>query len=128
MALESGIDVIAGTLEYRNGMTGLVTGGWQGAQGFPFSMEYAVVGDEGAIEYSSMNGAPVLYGRDGAVQALPIAAKNGYCAELEYFVECCRTGAYPDLCPPAESADAVKLTRLLIEAREEKGGPIPCSI
>ncbi len=38
-------------------------------------------------------------------QALPLEARDGYAAEIEYFVECCRSGRQPERCPPRESAN-----------------------
>jgi hypothetical protein len=59
---------------------------------------------------------------------LSLPTEDGYEAEIKYFVACCRAGVEPALCPPAESAAAVKLTRLMVEARNENGGRIPCQL
>ena len=53
-------------------------------------MEYTVVADRGTIEYNSADRPPTLYNLDGTSQLLPLPAKDGYEAEVEYFVECCR--------------------------------------
>jgi predicted dehydrogenase len=91
-------------------------------------MEYTVVADKGTIEYSSAGRQPKLYKVDGTAETLEMQEADGYRAEIEYFVECCRTGARPELCPPEESAAAVKLTRLMVEARNKNGGRILCNL
>jgi predicted dehydrogenase len=127
-APEAGVDVITGELHYPGQGTVVVSGGWHHPKTYPFSMEYTVVADKGTIEYSSSGQAPTLYKLDGTSQTLPLPAKDGYEAEIEYFVQCCRTGEQPVLCPPQESADAVKLMQQMIEARNENGGRIPCRL
>ncbi|HLJ47032.1 MAG TPA: Gfo/Idh/MocA family oxidoreductase [Bryobacteraceae bacterium] len=124
----SGVDVITGELHYPGLGTAVVTGGWHHPKTYPFSMEYTVVADRGTVEYSSMGTPPTLYRDDGAVEPLPMPEKDGYQAEIEHFIDCCDSGRMPELCPPAESAAAVKLTRLMVEARNENGGRIPCTI
>jgi len=53
---------------------------------------------------------------------------DAYVAELGYFAECCRTGAPPDRCPPAQSAKAVEIALLLKESREQEGAQLKCSV
>jgi predicted dehydrogenase len=127
-AAESGIDVITGELHYPGQGTVIVTGGWHHPKSYPFSMEYTVVADKGTIEFNSADRPPTLYSLDGTPQPLPLPAKDGYEAEIEYFVACCHEGREPVLCPPEESAAAVRLTRLMVEARNENGGRIPCKL
>jgi predicted dehydrogenase len=128
-ALAAGIDVIVATLHYPGGIGVAIIGGWHHPRSYPFSMEYTVVGDNGTVEYSSASGTgPVLYRADGESEPLPMVEKDGYAAEIQYFVECCRTGRQPALCPPHESAQAVALMRLLLEARTRNGERIPCKL
>ena len=128
-ALAAGIDVIAATLHYPGGIGVSITGGWHHPGSYPFSMEYTVVGDNGTVEYNSATAiGPVLHRAGGESESLPMTEKDGYAAEIEYFVECCRTGRQPDLCPPHESALAVALMRLLQEARTRNGELIPCKL
>jgi predicted dehydrogenase len=70
----------------------------------------------------------MLYAQDGASRELSITGVDGYADEVRYFVECCRAGSKPALCPPAESADAVKMMRLIEEARARSGEKIECRI
>ena len=49
-------------------------------------------------------------------------------AEIEYFIECCNRRQPPELCPPRESADAVRLMLLLLEARSRSGRKMICRV
>lgn len=123
--LAAGIDLVTGQLHYAGGLAVTVTGGWHLPSAYPFSMEYTVVGENAAIEYSSAGRPPHWYGRENDYE-IPLESKDGYQAEIEYFVECCRTGSAPERCTPESSAAAVRVARLLDEARAKKGEPVAC--
>src|SRR5579864_5283282 len=124
-ALADGVDVITAELHYP-GLTAVITGGWHHPKSYPFSMEYTVVAEQGTVDYSSLGRDPTLYGQDGEVEPLPMAQQDGYRAEIEYFLNCCRRGERPSLCPPEESADAVALALCVLEARARNGEKIRC--
>jgi predicted dehydrogenase len=123
MAATGFADWISGRLFY-DGFTAGIEGGWQASAAFPFAMEYLVTMERGAIGYSSSGTPPTLYAE--TAQPLPLAACDGYAAEIAYFIECCRTGSRPERCPPEESAMAVELMRSLLAAREKNGEKIEC--
>jgi predicted dehydrogenase len=124
----NGIDVIHAELFYSHGGVVLITGGWHHPKSYPFSMEYTVVSDGGTVEFNSEGRRPKLYRADGSEQELPVPLCDAYAAEIQYFVECCKAGVEPAICPPAESAAAVKLARLMLEARNLNGEKIPCEL
>lgn len=126
--LPNGVDVLNAQLFYSHGGVVVVTGGWHHPGRYPFSMEYTVTADGGTAEYSSTGSTPTFYSGAGTAEPLRLGDRDGYAAEIEYFVECCRTGRRPALCPPEESADAVRLTRLLLEARNLNGERISCAL
>jgi len=126
-ALASGIDVIHAELYYADRAVA-IAGGWHHPKSFPFSMEYTVVADGGTIDYSSMTGGPVLHSADGEREAVTLQEKDGYRAEIEYFLDCCRRGVQPKLCPPEDSARAVAVARLMLEARKRNGERIQCEL
>jgi predicted dehydrogenase len=127
-ALASGVDVITAQFHYPGGLTAIITGGWYHPKSFPFSMEYTVVADGGTVEYSSLGRPPALHGADGKMELLPMTDRDGYRAEIEYFLDCCRHSRTPDLCPPEESASAVGLARCMLEARNRNGEKIRCNL
>lgn len=114
-----GIDMITGDLQFPN-CSVTVTGGWHHVGQYPFSMEYTVVADNGVVEFSSAGRPPMLYRADGSKEALAADGPDCYQAEIAYFARCCETGEQPALCAPAESAEAVKVTRRMVEAREKR--------
>jgi predicted dehydrogenase len=119
--LAVGIDVLSARLTYPADFVVEIAGGWYGAGEYPFSMEYSLVGARGAIEYSSAGRVPTLYRSGGRAEELALENVDGYRAEIEYFAECCRAGQNPERCTPESSAEAVRLTRALSEARRRKG-------
>jgi predicted dehydrogenase len=119
-----GVDVIDARLFYPFGSV-TVTGGWQGPGAFPFCMEYNLTGDAGAIEFSSASRPPTLYNETAT--PLPLEGLDGYAAEIQYFVDCCRENRQPDRCPPRQSAGVIDLMRALLDARDSQGEKIPCS-
>ena len=125
----AGLDMLHGQLFYPFGVV-VVSGGWQHQGAFPFGMEYSVTMEGGTLEYNSAGRPPTLYTQ--TEQALPLGSdgqpvRDGYAAEIAYFVECCRLGRQPERCPPRESALAVDLMRALVAARERNGRKILCS-
>ena len=124
--LARGIDIIHAQFHYSGAVSVLVTGGWHHPKAYPFAMEYTVVTDGGTLDFSSAGREPALYRADGVEEKLRLPEQDGYAAEIQYFVDCCRTGQPPAICPPGESADAVKLARRMLEARSRNGEKIEC--
>ena len=126
-ALEQSVDTITANFQYANGVSATVAGGWHHGA-FPFSMEYTVVCEGGTIDYHLAQGDPKIY-RPGAAEPEVLASPegvDGFAEELKYFGECCTAGRQPELCPPAESAQAVRLTRTMADARQAQGAKIAC--
>jgi predicted dehydrogenase len=119
-----GVDWIVAQLWYPTIGAVVISGGWHHPVAFPFSMEFTIVSDDGTLEYSSA-GAPLTeYGGDGKQHPIDVPDTDGYRAELEYFLDCATRGAKPLECPPEESADAVRLARLILESRNRNGEKI----
>jgi predicted dehydrogenase len=125
--LARGIDWITAELHYPQIGGVVVSGGWHHPKAFPFSMEYTVVGDCGTVEFDSAGTPPTLYDAAGESHALPLGERDGYEAEIEYFLECSSAGKQPELCPPEDSAAAVALARIMDEARTTRT-TIPCRL
>ncbi len=119
--LPGGVDAILGCLDYPEIGFVAVTGGWHHVSQYPFSMEYTVVGDGGAVEYSSAGRPATFYRAGGGAEDLESDGGDWYQAEIRYFLDCCRRNAWPELCPPEASAAAVRLMRLMVESRRQGG-------
>jgi predicted dehydrogenase len=115
-----GVDVI-GARFYYDGFVAEISGGWMGAGGFPFAMEFTVLGDGGVLEYNSESRPLKGY---GSGEEVAIESMDGYAAEIAYFAECCRKGEQPVLCTPESSAEAVRLTLAMFDARSKNGEKI----
>jgi predicted dehydrogenase len=127
--LAGGVDIITATLHYDDVPSVIITGGWHHKKAYPFSMEYTVATKRGTFEYSSTRGNEVtLYGADGESRAVELRDEDAFEAELRYFASCCLKGERPAFCPPEESAQAVKVSLLLHEARLKNGEKVPCRI
>ena len=113
-----GIDILHAHFFYANGVEAVVTGGWHNRGEYPFSMEFTATFEQDTMEFSSAS----------KVGMLQSPSNSGYQAEILHFTEACNEGKQPPLCPPRESADAIKLTHLAIEARKQKGEKVPCNI
>jgi predicted dehydrogenase len=124
--MAGGIDTIASEFHYPEIGNVTIAGGWFHRGDYPFSMEFTVVGDEGVIEYNSAGRPPTIYWSDGRREPLTLEDKDGYQAELEYFLDCCQQRHPPVECMPAESSLAVKLTNFMVQARERKGEKLKC--
>jgi predicted dehydrogenase len=125
-AMAAGIDAITSEFHYPEIGSVTITGGWFHLGEYPFSMEFTVIGDKGVVEYSSAGRPITLYWADGRKEALNPESRDGYQAEVEYFLDCCIRGRKPEDCRPEESSMAVKLTKLMVDAREMKGEKVLC--
>lgn len=125
-SLPDGIDVIGARLSYPNDLTIELAGGWHHPKAFPFSMEYTVVTDKGTVDFRHETRPPTLYASSGVESPLPLGTRDGYAAEIEYFIQCCETRQAPALCPPVQSAQAVGLMKLLLESRRKNGEKLEC--
>lgn len=126
--MQRGIDSILAEFHYSSVGAVAVTGGWHHPKAYPFSMEFTVVSDGGTLEYSSAGRPLTLYRADGEEELIPTTEGDWFQAELEYFIQCASQGRKPELCPPEESAAAVKLARLMLESRSKKGEKIACNL
>ncbi len=116
---------------YYPDMVAHISGGWETSGAFPFRSEYTVTFERATAEYASSGRPATLY---TAEETRPLESGEGdpvaasYAAECAYFAECCAAGRAPDVCPPRESARAVALMRLLVEAAQRNGEKIECNI
>jgi predicted dehydrogenase len=116
------VDGVAATLIYPGGPEVRVQGGWF-AEKTPFSMSFQARTERAELALT----AEGLMRNDAQGERTKIETEgDGYDAEVSYFVECCKTGRQPELCPPHESAQAVRVALLLKQARET-GEQVKCS-
>jgi len=127
--MANGVDLITANFHYQDIPSVVITGGWHHIKSYPFSMEFTVVSDAATYDFNSARGDEVSeYRKNGETVPMEQPKCDAYEAEIRYFIECAVAGEQPAICPPQESAIAVKLARLMIEAREQNGDKIPCSL
>jgi predicted dehydrogenase len=124
--LERGIDTVEASLYYNDGFVATISGGWHHPKSYPFSMEYTVVADGGTVDYSSAGREPTLYKAGGEAETLALPQTDGFEGEIAYFAKCATEGSQPEICKPQESAAAVRLTKLIDEARLKNGEKVLC--
>ena len=109
--------LISATFTYPRSGPVVIAGGWHAQGPYPFSMAFTIAGEEGTLEFSSA-GCPLTLSRAGAAapEIVPVPERDGFAAELSYFAECVAINRQPELCPPAESALAVKVALGMLEA------------
>jgi predicted dehydrogenase len=127
-ALAAGIDLITAQLHYPSAASVTITGGWHHPKSYPFSMEYTVSFEGGTLDYSSAGRPVTLHNSAGEAIPQQLPDKDGFLAEIEYFLECAAANRLPERCSPRESADAVRVCRLMAEARKHHGEKIPCRL
>ncbi len=121
--MEKGIDIVEARLEYESPVAVFVSGGWHHPQGYPFTMEFSIVCEEGTLDFHSAQRRLTLYRRNGEVEEPALPETDGFQAELEAFVRACEAGKPADDCRPEESAVATRMT-LAMRASRERGGAL----
>jgi predicted dehydrogenase len=116
---ERGIDLVTANLEYP-GCAVTISGGWHLASAYPFSMKFTIVGEDGVLEFSSSSGALKLYRTAGTEETIQLPSTDPFEAELTHFHACAVRGEASAICPPAESADAVRLMADILQTRCSK--------
>jgi predicted dehydrogenase len=120
-----GVDLIEARLDYGpEGPQVVVSGGWHHPAGYPFSMEFTLVCEEGTLDFRSGDRPLTLYRADGSFEAVEMPQQDGFEAELAAFAAACRSGKPPAVCPPDESADAVAMASAADASRNDAGTPV----
>jgi predicted dehydrogenase len=113
------LDDLTCTISYPNGVDACVEGSFLMPFRWPFTMGLRVLGDKGALEFlfrASLN----LEEREKARKELVLVTatdatelksedKDGYHAELEYFVECLKANKHPETITPADARLALEV-------------------
>ncbi len=115
-----GIDLAQAQVQFPDGLVASVQGGWHTGE-VPFAMEYCVTGTRGTLEYHSAYRPPTVYRNGEPGRELEFERRDPFQAELEAFVDACRQGVAPALCPPEESALAVSIAARALQSRRSGG-------
>jgi predicted dehydrogenase len=116
------IDTMKGYLRYANGLEVELVGGWY-ETGRPFSAGFQIHGENAEL---TLEAGKLYLTHDGEKQPVDMPAEEEYTEQMRYFAECCERQILPELCLPAESAQAVRVANLLRTSRNENGKEISC--
>jgi predicted dehydrogenase len=110
------VDTAEASLHYGN-RTVTVKGGWL-VSDTKFSASYSITAADSSLTYDGKN---LTLTQSGSAETVSIPEHDAYADEIAYFVDCVKTGAAPDRCPPADSARVVRLVETLKNSRAEQG-------
>jgi predicted dehydrogenase len=116
------IDTMKAHLRYANGLDVQLVGGWYEA-GRPFSAGFQIRGEDTELKLEAGKLHLTVSGEERLVDT---PAEAEYTEQMRYFANCCEKQTAPGLCPPAESAEAVRIANLLRASRNDNGKELPC--
>jgi predicted dehydrogenase len=116
-------DAIDASLIYANGLDLKIQGGWF-ESGIPFSMSFQLEAPGAGIRFD--NNVATLTDRGRKERLIDLPDEDAYEKQLSYFLQCCRSGHAPDLCPPGQSRAAVQVALLLKQSQLRGGAKIAC--
>jgi UDP-N-acetylglucosamine 3-dehydrogenase len=110
------------TLRFESGAVGYVEASWAQPESRPLTTELEFAGDDGLVEFSSVDETPYREWTDGgAVVEFPLE-KDGYRRELEHFVSRLESGDEPDV-GVDEAIEALRLA-IAAERSADRGEPV----
>jgi predicted dehydrogenase len=113
-------------VEFAGGSVAVAEGSFAVPQGFPFTMYLRVIGSEGAAvfafegpDYATPSRKTLsLYRRGHPPQTVDTTPINPYLEEMRAFLQCIRTGTWPDRGHPDDARAALALTLAVQQALE----------
>lgn len=99
--------------------TCLAEGGWGFPSSWPFEMAFQVMGDKGALDFSTSKTPSLTFYPAGGDPVHPeVSDESGYQREFAYFMECLETGKHPDRVLPESAMNSVAV----VMAERESAG------
>jgi predicted dehydrogenase len=98
-------------------------GGWSFADGFGFSMQYAVNFENASADFDLARGAqPLRLTRGGQSETIDCGPGYGYAAELKYFLDCVGKGQKPTIVTADDAVRSIKIVEA--EVRSARSGEV----
>lgn len=119
---DGAMDTMRGELHYDDGLEVRIEGGWYEPE-MPFSAGFAIASDTAQLAFKD---GILQVDRDGSTETIALPEPREYAEQMAYFIDCCRRNEQPQLCLPAESAEAVRIANLLRRSREQNGEELKC--
>ncbi len=122
--LETGIDFVEAQLDYGDGVPVIVSGGWHHPVSFPFSMEFTILCEGGTLDFRSDTPGLRLHTASGDAVDVDLPQQDGFVGELQAFVDACKAGTAPSICPPEDSAQSVRMALAMKRSRLAGGAAV----
>ncbi|MCR4402970.1 MAG: Gfo/Idh/MocA family oxidoreductase [Firmicutes bacterium] len=117
------------TLDYGDGVAAFAEATFLVPSGFPFTMMFRAVCENGTAEFISRAGVNIearegagktltVYRKDGTVLRPDTARQDAYEAELAYFVRCVEDGRRPETTTPADARLSLEIVLAAIRSLE----------
>ena len=118
------IDHVVTQYQVAAGASVSAEGSWAMTEGFGFNMSYTVIFENATADYDLARGADALklFEKGNEPQTLRPGGKDGYVGELQYMLECIRSGRPPSIVTAQEGVSAVEICEA--EERSVKTGQI----
>jgi predicted dehydrogenase len=98
----------------------IAEGSWAMADGYPFRMQFTVNFERATVVYEFPAEKPMtLYEKGKAPQVVELDPTMGYQYEIEYFLECVRTGKKPTKVTMQDAANTIRIVEA--EVRSAQG-------
>lgn len=116
------IDHVFASYDYADGVLVQIEGSWLYRPPRPFEMALCAVGETASAEWSSRTPRELLlYAGDAEAQRIDCGADTGWPREVDYFIECVRSGRPPERCLPESSRMSIAVTLMERESIEAGG-------
>ena len=116
-----GIDIADTHLHYEKGPLVSVSGGWQTRGDFPFSMDFTILGELGALHYHSGQSPLVHYNRNGIKKTIRVSSLDPFRAELEAFISASTEDKPVAKCSPQDSTFSTRMALAMCASRKQFG-------
>jgi predicted dehydrogenase len=98
-------------------------GGWSMSPGFGFAMQFTVNFERATAWFDLASPTPLMLAREGRREPVPIEKGAGYAGEIDYLLECIRTGRKPSVVTVADAARSVQIVEAEVQSIRT-GGPV----
>jgi predicted dehydrogenase len=91
-------------------------GGWAMSKGFNFQMQYQINFERATVVFDLNAPQPLVVYRNGQAEPMMVEATMGYLHEIQYFLECVKTGQRPKAVTLHDAAEAVRIVEAEVES------------
>lgn len=121
--LTSAIDHLATRYEYDHIPLVTAEGGWVMSTGFPFTMTYTVNFERATASFDLAAPNPLTLYENGQATPIQLDPKMGYELEIDYLINCIKTGQKPTVVTLESAANSVKIVEAELKS-VQTGRPV----